>query len=413
MSVPVDTRASIHIARQPILDANRQVFGYELLYREAALDSACTTEGDVAGSRVVTDALLGIGLDTLAPATLAFVNFTRPLLLSGAALLLPPRRVVIELREDVAVDQELMEACRDLQRQGYTFALDDFVVGSGAEALLPYAGFVKLDVLGTPGWKQAVRNLRAPNRRVIAERVERSDVALDAHRAGCSLFQGYYFCRPSTQSVRALPAHRQSYLNLFAALSQPDLTIASLEDLVKRDVSLTVRVLRSINSAAYALDQPVTSVRQALVLLGVQQVRQWAAVWAMAGLGAGTPAEIIATTLIRARMCETLGRARHGEEAAGELFLLGMCSTLDAILEVPIDRAIEPLPLSPRLRSALLGDLSEPRLLLDAVVARERGEWTTLAELLAKLKLSDAHLSSAYLDALQWTGELTSQTAAA
>lgn len=412
-SVPLDTRSSIHVARQPILDANRRVFGYELLYREGAFDAACLAVGDIAGSRVITDAMLGMGLEHLTPGALAFINFTRRLLLSGAAHLLPKECVVLELREDVAVDAELIDACRDLQQQGYTFALDDFVPGSGAEALLPFASYVKLDVLGAPVWRTAARRLRAPNRRIVAERVERSDTVFDAQRAGCTLFQGYYFCRPLTRSARALPAHRQAYLDLFAALSQPELTISALEELVKRDISLTVRVLRSINSAAFALEQTVTSVRQALVLLGVQQVRQWAAVWAMAGLSAGTPSEVVAVTLLRARMCETIGRARHGADDAGELFLLGMCSTLDVILDRPMELAIEGLPLSPRVRSALAGEGNEWRAILDLVIARERGYWSSLPEMLTVLGIPESLLASAYRDALHWMRELTEQSAVA
>lgn len=413
MPLPLDTRSSIHVARQPIFDSRRHVFGYELLYREGPDDAACHADGDVAASRVLTDALLGIGLSTLTGGATAFVNFTRPLLLNGAALVLPRKGIVIELREDIAVDGEVIDACRDLQRQGYSLALDDFSAGSGAEALVPFADFVKLDVLASPGWKAAARQLKAPGRRIIAERVEKNEIAIDALRAGCSLFQGFYFCRPETMTARTLPPQRQTYLNLFASINRPDLTIDKLEELVKRDVSLTVRVLRSINSAAYALEQPVTSVRQALVLLGVQQVRQWAAVWAMAGLGAGSPPEVITTTLVRARMCELIGRARYGEEQAGELFLLGMCSTLDVILDQPMAKALAPLPLGTEVRCALLGDDNNFRALLDIVIARERGYWSTLPDMLQRVGISHAALSGAYLDALDWAGQLSAQGAVA
>lgn len=412
MAVPLDTRQAVHVARQPILDANRHVFGYELLYREAALDAACTTTGDVAGSRVLTDALLGIGLDTLTDGTLAFVNFTKSMLLGGAVGLLPKKGVVIELREDIDVDPDLVDAIRNLQHDGYSFALDDFVPGSGAEVLLPYVNYVKLDVLESSAWKTVARQLRAPQRRVVAERVERGEVAIEAQRAGCSLFQGYYFCRPATHSVRALPAYRQSYLDLFAALNRPDMTIATLEELVKRDISLTMRVLRSINSAAYALGSPVTSVRQALVLLGVQQVRQWAAVWAMAGLSAGVPHELIAMTMVRARMCELLGRHRGGDELAGELFLLGICSTLDVVLEQPMEKVLSHLPVGARIRETLLDGTGEWRKLLDAVIARERGYFGALNEMLEPLGITSEQLSEAYVEALKWTHELGTRTAA-
>ena len=416
MAVPLDTRSSIHIARQPILDTGRQVFGYELLYRADEVETTCNLEGDVAASRVLTDALLGIGLETLVGNAFAFLNFTRSLLLSGAAQLLPKKNVVIELREDIVVDRAIIEACEDLQKQGYLLALDDFVAGSEAEQLVPFARFIKIDVLGTMSsqpWSATARRLVAPTRRVIAERVERSDVAMEAHRAGCSLFQGFYFCRPATRTARALPAHRQAYLNLFAALNNPDLTIDSLEELIKRDVSLTIRVLRSINSAAFALEQPISTVRHALVLLGIQQVRQWASVWAMAGLSAGGPTEIVSVALVRARLCETLGRARFGADAAGEMFLLGMCSTLDVVLDMPMEKALATLPLSDRLKGALLGENGNLRSMLDIAIARERGYWSSLPDMLAQMKLSDSLLSVAYVDALKWAQLLSSQVAVA
>ncbi len=386
--------------------------GYELLYRGDALAGSCVADGDTAASRTITDALLGFGLDTLTSGALAFVNFTRPLLLNGAALLLPRERVVVELREDIAIDEAVVKACRDLQRQGYAMALDDFTAGTDAEALLPYASYVKIDVQNTPDWPALARRLRGPGRLIVAERVERHDVVLDAQRAGCTLFQGFYFCRPVTFSARAIPAKRQAYLNLFASLNRPDLTIAALEDLVKRDVSLTVRVLRSINSAAFALEQPITSVRQALVLLGIQQVRRWASVWAMAGLSAGSPPEVITVSLLRARMCEQLGGIRHQDEA-GELFLLGLCSTLDVILDQPLELALSTLPTSPRLRAALLGDRGDWRALLDLVIARERGYWTSLPDMLDALGLSDTIVSNAYAEALEWTSTVAGWSAVA
>jgi c-di-GMP-related signal transduction protein len=412
MPAAADTRSAIHVARQPILDTRRQVVGYELLYRGHASDSACTIEGDIAGSRVLIDALLSIGLGTLAPKSLAFINFTRPLILDGAALVLPKKAAVIELREDIYVDGALIDACKELCLQGFTLALDDFVAGSDAEKLLPYVKYVKLDVLANDAWKTVARRVAAPGRRVVAERVETHQVAIEATRAGCTLFQGFFFCRPETCSARALPTQRQAYLSLFAALSRPELTIAELEELVKHDVSLTVRILRSINSAAFGIQHQITSVRQALVLLGVQQVRRWATVWAMAGLSVSAPPEVIMVTLMRARMCEAIGRVRFGEAEASELFLLGMCSTLDVILDQPLDKALETLPISPRVRGALLGESGDGRAVLDLVLARERGDWNVLPDMQQKLRLSESVISAAYLDALQWAHQHSQETVA-
>ncbi len=415
MTVALDPRSSVHIARQPIFDPERKVFGYELLYRAEALDRTCTTEGDLAASRVLTDAILGIGLPTLTGNARAFVNFTRPLLVNQSALLLPADSAVIEVREDVAVDAEVVDACRDLHARGYTLALDDFVQGSDAEALLPYASIVKLDVLEPPPheWQRTARRFSALGKQVVAERVETMDVVSRAKMSGCKLFQGFFFCRPATSSVRAVPARRLAYLHLFAALNRPDLSLDMLEDLVKHDVSLSMRVLRSINSAAFGIGREVTSLRHALVLLGVHQVRKWASVWAMAGVNAGGTPEAVSTAILRARSCEALGHAWAGADTGGELFLLGMCSMLPAILDQPMERAVADLPLTPDVRGALNGDAGPRRTILEAVIAYEQGDWDQAEAMLKTLGLSEYLLAAAYAEALQWARQLTPEAAAA
>ena len=415
MTVPLDPRQSVHIARQPVLDANRRVYGYELLYRAQSTDRACTTSGDLAAARVMTDALLGIGLDTLTGGVPAFVNFTRQLLLENAAALLPPAGVVIELREDIVVDDDVVETCRDLQAKGYTLALDDFVADSEAEALLPFASFVKLDVRDTPPivWQPLAHRLASSSKQVVAERVETFDIVAQARDAGCTLFQGYYFCRPATQSAKAVPARRLAYLHLFSAVNKPDLTIDQLEDLVKRDVSLTMRILRSINSAAFALSHEITSVRHALVLLGISQVRKWASVWAMAGLNSGGTPEVVSIALLRARSCELVGTAWAGSDAGAELFLVGMCSMLDAIVDQPMPKAIAGLQLSPAVTSVLLGGSHPMRSILDAVIAHEQGDWDGAAQHVAALGLAPSVISEAYSDALRWARDVSATAVAA
>jgi EAL and modified HD-GYP domain-containing signal transduction protein len=402
------------VARQAILDSKRRVYGYELLYRAQASDASCTTAGDLAASRVLTDALLGMGLDTLTGGSPAFVNFTRELLLAGAASLLPMDGVVIELREDVPADAEVVEACAELRKIGYRIALDDFVEGSEAEGLLPYVNFVKLDVLDTPPsvWQPLAYRLASPSMKVVAERVETVDIVAQAGDAGCSLFQGYYFCRPDTRSAKALPARRMAYLNLLAAINRPGLTIGELEDLVKRDMSLTVRVLKCINSAAFAISQPITSVRQALVLLGIQRVRQWASVWAMAGLNSGGTPEMVSVALLRARTCEVVGQA-YSDSISGEMFLLGMCSVLDAIADQPMEQAIDGLQFTTALRDALLGGSNPMRTILDAVIAHEQGDWDSSGALALQLGLPESIVSEAYADALRWSRNVAAVAMAA
>jgi len=409
ISIGHDARTAVCVARQPILDRSGRVYGYELLYRAETDATDCTASGDLAGARTFSDAVLALGLDVLTCGRPAFVNFPRSLLLGDAATLLPPASVVIEVLEHVAIDADVVEACRALCRRGFALALDDFVPGSDAEALLPFVSFVKVDVLQTSAAERArlAARLRPRGVQLIAEKVETAEAATQAHAAGYRLFQGYYFCRPTTFTATALPARRVAYLGLLGALNREDLGIDELEDLIKHDVSLTYRVLRSTNSWLYGSRHEITSIRHALVFLGVDQIRKWASVWVLAGLNSSGTQETVSVALLRARCCELLGNTLVGPDEGASYFLLGLCSLLDVILGRPMADALADMPLASAINDALLGAPSQPRQLLNAVVAYERAMWEEAALAMEQLGLSVATLPEAYADALGWARELS------
>jgi EAL and modified HD-GYP domain-containing signal transduction protein len=405
---------SIYVARQPILRSTGRVFGYELLYRSTEAATTCTGPTDKASARVMTDAVLSLGLDTLTGRLPAFINLNRDLLLSGAPRLLSPRAVVLELLEDTEIDEAVIDTCRSLKSQGYALALDDFVPGSDAEALLPFVKFVKIDVLQTPAELrlEMARRLLPLGVRMIAEKVETSEIAEDMCRAGYKFLQGYYFCKPKTFRGKSLPARSASYMRLLAELNKPGLCAGDLEDLIKTDVSLSYRVLRCINSAAFALHQEIRSIRHALVMLGLERIQQWASIWLLAGLNVGGIPETATVALVRARSCEAIGNLLGGAECAAEFFLLGLCSLLDTMLGVPMQDALAELPLGSDIRDALLGRTNHARAVLDSVVAYECGQWDTAISALASAGLAPSALIPAYADALRWANELAKQTAA-
>jgi EAL and modified HD-GYP domain-containing signal transduction protein len=408
-------RDTVYVARQPILHASGQVFGYELLYRGTAIETSCLAPGDTASARVLTDAVLNLGLDTLTDNMPAFLNLNRNLLLAGTATLLSPGAVVFELLEDMPIDQEVIETCRRLRAMGYALALDDFAIQSDAEELLPYVKFVKVDVLRTtPGQRADLAKRLLPlGLRLIAEKVESSDIADEVRASGYNLLQGYYFCKPTTFGAKALPASSLAYLNLLAALNKPDLCAGELEDLIKQDVSLSHRVLRCINSAAFGLRQEIRSIRQALVLLGLGKIQRWASIWSLAGLNHGGVPETVTVALVRARSCELLGNALSGADTGSEFFLLGLCSLLDVMLGRSMHAALADLPLSAGIRSALLGQPNIARSVLDSVIAYERGQWDTANSTAQDAGLSSTLLPVAYADALRWARELSLSSQAA
>ena len=410
----IDRRDALYVARQPILDTAGVVFWYELLYRAGAGDTGCSASSDSASARVLSDAVLSLGLDTLAGGRPAFVNFTRSLLVNDVGLLLPPDMAVIELHEDIPGDCEVIEACRRLHAAGYMLALDDFVPGSGAEALLPYVRFVKVDVLATPATELAAlaKWFRRPGLRLIVEKVETAEVFQQCRAAGYNLFQGYFFHRAINSGAAPLPARRLAYVRLLSALNRPNLQIADLETLVKQDVSLSYRVLRCINSAGFGLRQPIRSIRQALVMLGFDLIRKWASVWCIAGLNAGGSPELATNALVRARCSEMLGDGLSDTNERSELFLVGLCSLLDAILSQPMEEALSELSLSQDVRAALLGHPNTERFVLDAIVAYERGSWEAAIEHVRLAGVSERLLPAAYTDALEWARELSRTTGA-
>ena len=402
-----EPRATVHVARQPILDAKGQVFGYELLYRATQTATSCTEEGDLASARVLTDAVLEVGLDTLSDGRPAFLNLTKPLITSKVATLLPPAAAVFELREDVEVDDTVVEACRDLHARGYRLALDDFVPGSAAEQLMPYVSFVKIDVQLTEMPLVLELPVRYKPHRVtmVAEKVETREVFEATRKAGYTLFQGYYFRRPVIQTGTTLPAKHAIYMRLLSELNRPDLTVRELEALIKQDAALSLKVLRCVNSAALPLRREVRSIHDAVVLLGIKPIRQWASVWCLAGVNTGGSPELATLALLRARSCELVASDLNADTS--ELFLVGLCSLLDAMLGRPMQEALEHLPLSPAAKQTLLGSPSPMRSVLDSILAQEIGDWADVDLSAADAGVSPASLSNAYIGALRWARALT------
>jgi EAL and modified HD-GYP domain-containing signal transduction protein len=395
------TLVPMYVARQPILDALSRVFGYELLYRERADATSFNDNGDRATARVLTDAILSLGLETLTSGKPAFVNFTRELLVSDAASLLPPGSLVIEVQHDTLPDAEVIAACTRLRGQGYALTLDNFVEDDHAETLVNVMAMSSARIA-------AIATRLSPQQRIIASRVETAEAHDAAKAAGCRLFQGYFYCAPAMRQTAVMSGRQLAYLNLIAALHQPNVRIADIEEIIKRDVSLTYRTLRSVNSAAFGSGREITSIRQALVLLGIDQIRRWATVWALAGSGSASAPEAMSLALIRARSCEVAGTALAGPEAGATMFLTGLCSLLDVILNRPLESILAEVNFPADVKDALLGKPTLGRKVLDAVIAYEKADWDKASAAASQIGLSDDVLIQSYREALPWIHTMSS-----
>jgi EAL and modified HD-GYP domain-containing signal transduction protein len=406
MAAAVDQGATdVFVARQPIFDDRQRVFAYELLFRSGT-DNFFVPCGnpDMPSSQVIANSMFQ-GLTGLTDSKPAFLNFSRSALLNDFAFALPRRHVVIELLETVEPDEDVIAACRRLKDAGYRLALDDFVDAPGYAPLVEMADFLKIDVLATPADRRAdlSRRYRTDRRRLLAEKVETREVVDQTKTEGYQYFQGYFFSRPVIMASKALAGYRLNYLRLIRELNQPEVDLQRLEDVVKQEASLTLRILRRVNSAAFGFRMATSSLRHALVLLGEREIRLCATVWSLAELARDLPSEIIVSSTLRARLCERLAGPAGLADRASELFLVGMFSMLDAILQQPMDRIVETLPLSDDLRHALTGGANALRAVLEAVMAYERGQWQEASALAHHAGFSDRDISSCYSEAIGWT----------
>jgi len=395
------------IARQPILTADEKVFGYELLFRDGVENFFRHTDADVASRSTLNTSML-LGLDVLCDGRRAFINCTRDVLLNDYVTLLPSEQTVVEILETVPPDDLVVAACRRLKEAGYTIALDDFAVNDPREDLTDFADIIKVDIRDTSAVDAAAMVKRyGPWRcRMLAEKVETQAEFVATKKAGFLYFQGYFFRRPEILTAHEIPANRLNYLRMLTAVSQPELDVREIENLVKGEASLCYRLLRYLNSAAFGFANEIHSVRHALAILGEREVRRWIRLVATLGAGQGKSGALVLSALVRARFCELLSsKIPHGDS---DLFLMGLLSLMDAILELPMSQVLDNVPIDQETKSALLGGASRLRPFYQLMLAQESGEWKTAAELISQLHLNESDVAECYWQAMQWARQVSS-----
>lgn len=384
----------VHVGRQPIYNLDREVVGYELLFRSTDQTPA-DLGGTYATGQVIVNAFTEFGVDKLVGDRLCFLNLTRHFLVGELPLPVSPDQVVLEVLETVAVDDKVLAGVEDLARQGYRIALDDFVLGTGHEKLLTIASFVKLDVLGTDpdDLRKIAETCRAyPNITLVAERVETGAQLAFAKLLGCTLIQGYLLGRPQVLSTHALSASRLGRVQLMTALLRPDVEIDEIVSMVTRDPALSFRLLSATNSAASGLPRKVHSVHEAVMLLGTVRVRQWVSLMALADVADADEAYLVAA-VSRARMCQVVAEQVGGSGAAA--FTAGLLLGVAELLGVPVDDLVAKLPLTADLAEALTHGTGELGRVLGAVRAYERLEPPVGGWPVPMVQLSHAYLAAA------------------
>ena len=394
------------VARQPVLTADEKVFGYELLFRDGVQDFFRHTDADEASRSTLNTSML-MGLDVLCDGRRALINCTRDTLLADYITLLPSAQAVVEVLETVPADDLVVAACRRLKESGYLIALDDFLVDDPRQALTDLADIIKVDLRQTSAPDAAAmvkRYSRLPHR-MLAEKVETREEFAVAKQAGFVYFQGYFFRKPETLKVHEIPANRLVYLRMLQAVSKPELEVREIENAIKGEASLCYRLLRYLNSATFGFSTEIHSVRHALSILGEREVRRWIRLVATLGAGQNRTTELVLSALVRARFCELLSsKIEHGKS---DLFLMGLLSMMDTILEIPMNQVLDNVPIDMESKAVLLGGVSRLQPLYQLMLAQESGAWQSSKDLASQLHLSESDVAQTYWQSMQWAREMT------
>jgi c-di-GMP-related signal transduction protein len=397
------------LARQPIFNSERVVYGYELLFRSGSENRYDGTQPDVASASTV-DSILLFGMERLTPGCRSFLNCTRDFLIRDFATMLPRDRVVLEILETVAMDDEVHDACRRLKQAGYLLALDDFEDRPDWKPLIAMADFIKVDLLATsPADQLRLAHTYLPlNIRMLAEKVETYD---DFHRTrglGYTYFQGYFFSKPELLSRKDIPRNQMNYLLVLQAVNRAEMDIAEVSERIKAEPSLSFRLLRYLNSPTFPLIVEVHSIPHALSLLGERGARKWVSLIAVTCMTSGKPAELAALPLIRARFCELLAPCAGLAGSANDLFLLGLLSAMDAILDMHMPDVLKEIAIREDIRDALLGKTNKLRDIFEFVRNYERGCWEEISSSAARLGIHEDAISPLYVEAVEWARKMLS-----
>lgn len=392
------------VARQPIFDRSERVYGYELLFRDG-VENCFRCPDHEAAARSTLDSSLLLGLDVLCRGRVAFINCTQQVLLEDYITLFPPQLTVVEVLETVPPDDAMRRACERLRRAGYLIALDDFAFHDAREPLVSVADLIKVDLRATPleQCEQMVKTYSLRGLRMLAEKVETRPEFLAALAMGFDYFQGYFFHQPVVVKARQIPALQLHYLQMLREVSRPTLDLPAIERLIKSEAAACYRLLRYLNSAAFFFAGEIRSVRHGLAVLGEREIRRWVSLVAAVGAGQQKSGELVTVALTRARFCELLSpRLRF---VSSDLFLMGLLSLMDALLEMSMDEVLDLVPVSREIKTALRGEPGSLVGLRDLMLAQESGDWQRTNHLASQLGLTHEEVFAAFWQALQWAQE--------
>lgn len=400
----------VFVARQPIFNENEEAIAYELLYRNNQENFFPNIDGDMATADVIINSFLNIGIDQLSGGRPCFINFTENLLKLKVPTYFRPREIVVEILETVSPSPEIIKICRELRQLGYKIALDDFVFDRDnpyCKELMRLADYIKVDMLGTTEKKREEIELiaRLLNIKLLAEKVETRKDFEGAKKRGYSLFQGYFFSKPVVLSTYDVPVYFHSYYEVIQSLELSEPNMEKISELIEQDISLSYKLLKLINSPSYRPKHKISSIRQAIILLGLIEIQRWIYVLAirdLTGSAGQISDEVIKLCLTRAKMCELISTKLMDEAVPSSFFLTGMFSLMESIIGQPIEKVLKDMPLQDDICDALRGKKNNLKKVLELVTAIEKADWEKAGSLDLDINMTQNEYNHFYIQACQW-----------
>lgn len=390
----------VYMARQPIFDTENHVYGYELLYRSNGKQNAYNgVNGDESTADVVTNAFFGLNINDIIGEGRAFINFTSNLLKRGVPKMISPDLVVVEVLENMMMDEQLLAACQELKERGYTLALDDFEYDNSYSELFELGDIVKID-FRTPqkSIEETAYICRYSNKLMLAEKIESQEEFEYAKRLGCSFMQGYYFAKPtimSKNSVTPLPINLMKVMQL---VSQPEPEFSDIVDVISCDTAITQRLLRLINSVYFGVRNRVSSVGQALVILGLDYLREWIYLMGMQRITHIDNVEVMRISCLLAKFCRRLSlMIPEAAPDADSFYLMGLLSMVTYGGERALKQTLDEFPLTPEIKNGLMGKGGVYSDVFDLAYSYEKGDWETVDKYVEKYDLDSSKISEEFV----------------
>ena len=401
----------IFVARQPIFNRKNEVVAYELLFRNGQNNFYNNTNGDEATLKVIANTFYTFDFKDITDNKKAFINFTEELIKKEIATILPKEYVVIEILENIEPNDEIVDACKRLKKRGFILALDDFVFHTKYIKLIEIADIIKIDFkITTGGERKKVFELKKINNKIkfLAEKVENKEEYDEALKLGYSYFQGYYFSKPIVLSRKNIPTNKDTAIKILKLINKDDFDFNKLEELIIKDLGLSYKIIKLINSSAYCLKNEVRSIKYAIALLGRKEIIKWLYVVLLNDLKENNTDELIKVSLQRAKLCELICNMSEYKNNVYSAYMVGLFSVMDAILNCSIEVILKELYIDDEIKEGLIEKDNYLNKILKLAINYEKGQWENVEFYTKEICVNDNKLAEAYIDAIKWADDVVS-----